>query len=72
MPVLLNRREACAVLNCSFAKFKTMLEQGIIPPGVGGGPHSLRWDRDEIIAHLKKRVSDQRVADAEKRATRAA
>lgn len=71
MPVLLNRREACALLNCSFTKFKAMLEQNVIPPGIGGGPNTLRWDRDELIAHLQRRVSEQKIDAAKERATAA-
>ncbi len=71
MSVLLNRREACALLNCSFAKFKILLEQGVIPPGIGGGPNSLRWDRDDIISRIERRVSEQRVEAAKQRATAA-
>ncbi len=72
MSVLLNRRECCALLNSSYAKFKIMLEQGVIPAGIGGGPNTLRWDRDELITHLQRRVSDRKIEDAKERATEAA
>jgi phage terminase Nu1 subunit (DNA packaging protein) len=72
MSELLNRRECCALLNCSYAKFKTMLEQGVVPAGIGGGPNTLRWDRDELIKHLQRRVTEQKVENAKARATIAA
>ena len=55
----------------SFAKFKIMLEQGVVPAGIGGGPNTLRWDRDELIAHLQRRVSEQKIDAAKERATAA-
>ncbi len=44
----LNRREAMALLNVSYDRFKKLLEEGSIPPGVGMGPKSLRWPRADI------------------------
>lgn len=46
---LINRREAIALLNVSFAEFKKMIEHGRVPPGDGPGPKRLRWPRSEIL-----------------------
>jgi hypothetical protein len=48
-----------------------MLEQGVVPAGIGGGPNTLRWDRGELIAHLQRRVSEQKIDAAKERATAA-
>lgn len=50
----LNRREACALLNVCEARFRKLLNAGVIPPGIGLGPRSLRWERDELIAAMRR------------------
>lgn len=60
----LNRREACAMLNVTFSRFKQLLDEGVLPPGFGPGPRSLRWDRDELIAALRQRPPKMPHADA--------
>lgn len=60
----MNRREACALLNVNPKRFKELIDAGVIPPGVGLGPRSLRWDRDELVATLRKHVESKPQADA--------
>jgi hypothetical protein len=46
----INRRMACAVLNVTQARFKQLIDQGIVSGGRGLGPRSLTSDEDDIKA----------------------
>jgi predicted DNA-binding transcriptional regulator AlpA len=46
----INRRMACAVLNVTQARFKQLIDKGVVPDGRGLGPRLLTWDEDEIRA----------------------
>ena len=50
---------------------KSCLSKASFRPEIGGGPNTLRWDRDELIKHLQRRNGDPKIEDAKVRATAA-
>ena len=70
-PVLLTRKQVMEMLGgVSYATLNKLIAAGTLPPSVLIGSRE-RWDRGAVIEHLKRRVGDQKIADARERATAA-
>ncbi len=55
---LLTRRELADFLKIGPETLRDLLAAGIVPPGIPVGAR-LRWDRAEVVAHLRSRVAKQ-------------